>query len=237
MKIVITTLIWKRPEVFKIWAVAVQRIISEFPDIDFEVLIAGSEGRVSKKITDAWKWHYIETPNQPLGLKANIRLKACKKLKPDYVLFLGSDDIMSIKTFAFILKKIKKGFDEIAPMDLYIYDAPSKTLVYSQGYINHRKGERLAIGRAIHKDVLDRIGWTMWDSTRDRNLDGSSKGLLNSVVKNPYYYWLKKNNLMIVDIKTEINLSVFQIRNNHTIIDTKKLGEHFPEIKKQLVSL
>ncbi len=228
MKIVITTMIWKRPEVFKIWAVAVQRIISEFPDIDFEVLIAGSEGRVSKKITDAWHWHYLETPNQPLGLKANLRLQACQKLKPDYVLFLGSDDIMSIKTFTFILKKMKQGFDEIAPMDLYIYDALSKRLVYSRGYINHRKGERLAIGRAIHKDVLDKINWTMWSNVLSRNLDGNSKTLLNGVVRNPYYYWLKENNLMIVDIKTEVNLSKFQLRDNHTIVGTELLNQ-FPE--------
>ena len=208
-------MIWKRPDVFKVWAVAVQRIITTFTKINFEVLIAGSEGMVSKKIVDAWKWHYLETPNQPLGLKANIRLKACKKLKPDYVLFLGSDDIMSIPTFRFILNKIKQGFDEIAPMDLYIYDVQSKRLVYSRGYTNHRKGERLAIGRVIHKDVLNKINWTMWSNDKNRNLDGNSKSLLNGAVKKPYYYWLKENNLIIIDIKTDVNL------NNDKIIDKR----------------
>ncbi len=221
-------MIWKRPEVFKIWAVAVQRIIATFPKIDFEVLIAGSEGMVSKKIVDAWKWNYLETPNQPLGLKANIRLKACQKLKPDYVLFLGSDDIMSIPTFRFILNKIKQGFDEIAPMDLYIYDVQSKRLVYSRGYTNHRKGERLAIGRVIHRDVLNKLKWTMWNSTRNTSLDGSSKSLLDGIVRKPCYYWLKENNLMILDIKTAVNLSKFKLRDNHTVVDNKLLDQ-FPE--------
>lgn len=237
MKIVITTMIWKRPNIFRIWAVTVQRIIATFTEIDFEVLIAGSEGPKSKKIIDAWCWHYIETPNEPLGLKANLRLKACEKLKPDYVLFLGSDDIMSIKTFSFILKKMKQGFDEIAPMDLYIYNAPNRRLIYSQGYINHRKGERLSIGRVLHKNVLDRVKWSMWNNNRKIGLDGNSRNKLTGSVKNPYYYWLKEHDLMIIDIKTGINLSKFKLRNNHIVVQNAKLDEHFPEIKKQLVSL
>lgn len=230
MKIVITTMIWKRPNVFRVWATAVTRIIKTFKDQEFEVLVAGSEGNKSKKLADSWGFHYLETPNQPLGLKANLRLKTCEKLNPDYVLFLGSDDLMCTDTFSFILDKMKKGFDEIAPMDLYLYKVINGMLIYSEGYINHRKGERLAIGRALHKDVLNRINWKMWSNDIKIGLDGNSRNHLDGHVKNPHYYWLKENNLMIVDLKTEVNLSKFRLRENHYVIDNTLLNK-LPELE------
>lgn len=223
MKIVITTLIWKRPEIFKIWAIAICRMVNDFPSVDFNVLVAGSEGNVSKQLVEFYGFDYLETPNEPIGNKANLRLQACRKYNADYVLFLGSDDVMSSKTFEFIYTKMQIGYDEIAPMDLYIYDTVSNTLVYSCGYTNKRKGERLAIGRALKCGVLDLVGWNMWKPGINKSLDGSSRDKLKNYIKNPHYYWLKLNGLMIIDIKSPENLSPFAIRENHTVISGAEL--------------
>lgn len=225
MKVVITTLVWKRPEIFEIWATAVCRMINEFPSVEFDVLVAGSEGETSKQMVEFYGFDYLETPNSPLGLKANLRLQACKKYNADYILFLGSDDLMSNEAFEFIYIQMLQGYDEIAPMDLYIYDTKSDTLVYSCGYTNHRRGERLAIGRAIKCDLFHQMGWTLWDGGINKSLDGSAKKRLDRCIKNPCYYWLKSNGLMIVDIKSEMNISPFKIRENHTVVDTKELEQ------------
>jgi len=225
MRIVITTLIWKRPELFKIWATSICRLINSFPNINFDVLVAGSEGIESENLVRLYGFDYLETPNEPLGLKANLRLKECQKYKSDYVLFFGSDDFMNNKTFAFILEKMEKGFEEIAPMDLFIYDSISKRLVYSCGYINERKGERLAIGRAIKTDVLNRMNWSLWNISLNKSLDGNSRKQLDKQIQKPFYYYLNRNDLMIVDIKSDVNLNRFKVRENHQLIDSKKLNE------------
>ncbi len=224
MKVVITTMIWQRPAITSIWCEAVKRLIKSFPQVEFNVLVAGSEGVHSRTLIEWHGFDYIETPNAPLANKANLRLQACKKYNADYILFLGSDDVMNNKTFEFILSKMQKGFDEIAPMDLYIYDTVSKTLVYSRGYINHRKGERLAIGRAVKCSVLDRVGWSMWKPGLNTSLDGSSREKLNKHIRNPYYYWLKANGLMIIDIKSKVNMGKFVIRKNHTVVPNDNLN-------------
>ncbi|MBV1952564.1 MAG: hypothetical protein KUG64_10285 [Cycloclasticus sp.] len=228
MRIVITTLIWQRPEITKIWCEAVLRICEAFTDLHINVVVAGSEGASSRRLIESYFPNsntYLETPNSPLSDKANLRLQECRKYKPDYVLFLGSDDIMNNKTFAFILDKMKRGHDEIAPMDLYIYDSISKRMIYSEGYTNHRKGERLAIGRVVKSSILDRMNWKMFQSGKDKGLDGGSRNVLTRFVQNPYYYYLKENDLMIVDVKSRIGLSKFMIRSNHKEIAPVKIEE------------
>lgn len=223
MKICIATMIWKRPEVFRIWATGVQRLIDTFKEVNFTVVVAGSEGDVSRKLVEEFDFHYLETPNKPLGRKANLRIQECRKFHPDYVLFLGSDDLMSNKTFEFIYDKAKKGYDEIASMDLYIYDSITDTMVYTPGYLNHRKGECMAVGRMIRRSVLEASGWHLWDNDINKFLDGSAKKRLNNLVKERYYYYLKENGLFIVDIKSGNNISTFMIRENYEILHTNEL--------------
>ena len=225
MKVVITSMIWKRPEIFKIWSISICRLINSFPGVEFKVLVAGSEKEISRKQVEFYGFDYVEAPNDPLGNKANLRLQACKKYGADYILFLGSDDILNNKAFAFILDKMEKGFEEIAPIDLYIYDSESRRLIYSKGYTNERKGERLAIGRAIKTDVLNKVSWNLWRPGINKSLDGSSRKILDKYINNPFYYYLKDNDLMIIDIKSEVNLSPFKIRSNHTLINSNKLKQ------------
>ena len=233
MNIVITTMLWKRHELFEVWAMHIHRLVNSFPDYNISVIVAGSEGNESFNLVKGFGFYYIEVPNKPLGYKANIRLKACKVLKPDCVILLGSDDFINNKTFKYITDKIKEGFDEVAPLDLYVYDTITKRLVYSMGYTNHRKGEQLAIGRALSREVLEGVDWWLWDSFKNRGLDGLSRDRLKEVVKNPHYYKLKDNDLFMVDVKTKVNLSPFKIRENHRIVspDLFKLKE-YPIIKQ-----
>ena len=106
MKIAIVTAVWKRPEVFKFFARGVHKLIESFPSIQFEVIVTGSEGTQSEQMVTTEGFHYIEIPNEPLAEKHNSSLKKAKQLKPDYVLCLGSDDIISPGLFEIYLKEI-----------------------------------------------------------------------------------------------------------------------------------
>ena len=94
MKILITTLIWKREDLFKVWKEQIKRLSKVCEVI---VLVAGSEGQKSWNLCK--EYNYIDVPNWPIGLKAQIRARYMRYLDFDYCLFLGSDDFLSTDTF------------------------------------------------------------------------------------------------------------------------------------------
>jgi len=224
-------MMWQRPEVFKVWAACAQQLVDSFPDIEIEVMVAGSEGKVSRELVASFAFHYIEVRNQPIGRKANRRLMACKKLKPDYVLFLGSDDVVSPKTFEYMLGLMGQGIDEIVNMDLYYYDAVSKKAVHSIGYVNQRQGEPMAVGRVVSKRVLDGVDWRLWSDHIFRGLDGVSRDRLKSAPHDRHEYRLKDEGLMIIDIKTPANITKFVMRPNYTEIPFYEIQQQFPNYK------
>lgn len=232
MKIAITTMTWQRPKVFSVWAAATRRLIRNFPNVEFVVTVAGSEGECSRERVEKFGFEYIEAPNSPIGKKANIRLQFTKTFNPDYVLLLGDDDILSDDAFQYYLDKIKDGYDEIAPLDIYYYVAPLKCCAYSRGYIDHRKGEPVAVGRMCSKRVLDRVRWTLWEDAENKFLDNHAVKNLKSAVRKPHYYRLKKTGGVILDMKTSQNMTRFRWRKNYSKISNSIL-EKFPE--KELI--
>lgn len=236
--IVIATMIWKRHDIFEIWARGIKRLSENFPNVKIDVVVAGSEGQKSRSLVEKHRFRYIEAPNSPLGRKANLRLMACKELSPDYVLLTGSDNLFSDKYFSYILNLAKQGFDEIAPLDIYYYDTITKYAAYSNGYqnynknIKHRRGEPIAPGRMLSRQVLDKVEWKLWDESEDKFLDKWPRENLKKIVTNYNYFSCRENGLVMCDIKSSINMTKFIIRSNFEILNEAYLYQEIPEIKK-----
>lgn len=229
MRVVIPTMIYGRFEVLDIWAAGIHRLIKSFPDIEFNVLIAGSEGEVSRDKAIDYGFDYIQLPNFPLGLKANLRLQAARDYEADYCLFLGSDNLISNATFGYLLDKAAKGYKQVSNYDLYLHDSRTKRTVYSKGYTNHRRGESLAVGRFLHKDILNALGWTLWSDSREKWLDVESYARIKSIPHRQHKYRIKDSGLFVIDIKTVNNISSFQMRSNWIPINFTTIKEHIPE--------
>ena len=174
-------MMWQRPELFEIWAAGAKRLVKDFPEMKAEVVVAGSEGERTRDIVEGHGFSYVEVRNEPLGHKANVRLQWCRILNPSHVLLLGSDDLMSSTTLGYILMMMNEGFDEVCSMDLYLYNTANKEAVYSEGYINHRKGEPIAVGRCVKAWVLDQLNWTLWPDNIPIGLDGHSRNRLATI--------------------------------------------------------
>lgn len=232
-KIAITTMIWKRPEVFEIWAAGIKRLKKDFPKINFIITVTGSEGGVSRKLVKKFKFEYHEYPNEPIGAKANARLQFTRTFKPDYVLFMGSDDLISSATFAYYLKQIKKGYQEIAPLDLYYWYKGQ--IIYSYGYQGDRFGEPVAVGRMLKANVLDHFDWKMWDADAKRYLDGQIRNKVK-LLEIPYcYYSCRQQNFCILDIKTDVNMTPFKWRPNYES-DSMLILKNFSKIEQRKIS-
>ena len=90
MKICIITAVWKRPEVFKIFAESIKLLKG-----DIVVCVVGSEGDKSRKMVESYGFQYTEAPNKPLWVKWNQAAILASQTDADYYLLMGSDDIIN----------------------------------------------------------------------------------------------------------------------------------------------
>lgn len=219
MTISIGTLLWKRHEVFRIWAMCVNRLIREFPEHDFEVVVVGSEGKKARDLVDEYDFLYFEFPNQPLGNKANERFKIMQELDPDLYFFSGSDDIISSKAFKKLLS-LSNEYDWAGSIDYHFYNVMTNELGYFRGYAGERAGEPLAPWRFVTRDLVRKMP-TLWDSAKNKFIDRHAhKELAN-------HNGITYSGEMLVDIKTTESITPFH-KYNLYLIDPVELYNHFP---------
>jgi hypothetical protein len=209
MRLVITTMAWGRYDLLTRWAKHIKRLKKELSkEVEITGHICGSEIE-AYQIAKQYKFKYVNSINIPLGRKANVRLLDVKQYDPDVVLFLGSDDFITADTIRYELQKIKEGFDEVCPIDIYYANRERKRGLYSPGYVNHRKGEGLAVGRMLTKKMLNKVGWELWESIRKKGIDADARNRLMRIPHKRHLFSLKEEGLMIVDVKTFESLSPF----------------------------
>lgn len=66
MRIGLKVTMWRRPDVFEIFAEGAHRLRKNFGIIPF---VVGSEGKNSRKLCEKWRFEYLEFPNEPMGAK------------------------------------------------------------------------------------------------------------------------------------------------------------------------
>src|SRR6478736_8593969 len=91
-KILVYLAVWKRPEITELCFRGVKRI-QQHPDFDIQALAVISEpGMIGlcEKYGIAWMMY----KNEPLGEKKNAGLQKAKEFDFDYLMEIGSDDIV-----------------------------------------------------------------------------------------------------------------------------------------------
>ena len=244
MKIAVTTMIWQRHSVFKVWASHYKVLQQKFPEIELIVTVAGSEGNVSKHLVESYGFKYIECPNTPLGFKANTRLMFTSLFAPDYVILVGSDDLISEKLFGRYIDWAKEGIGEVAPMDIYYYNAATEECAYSHGYQDEkRRGEPIAAGRMLSRHVLHNLSWQLWDNGEEKMLDGHPVRRLKTFPHSIRYYYCREEDAHLLDVKSPVNMTPFKWRKNFDEVgleilkpfDVKKLKALKAQITKECV--
>lgn len=229
MRIVITTLAHLRPQILGAWINHIQRIKESLSHLDIEPHVCISDESALRVVRDKASWN--RERNYPLGMKANKRLKFVKGLTPDYVLFLGSDDFIDEDYLSYLVDMAEDGFNVIEPLDIYYYDTGVKIASYSPGYVNHRKGEGLAVGRMIKASILDQLDWTLWNDTRMRGIDADARDSLAMIITKKHVFSVKEQGLMLCDVKGPVNLSPYVLRDHHESIQPEIITNEVPEIR------
>jgi len=174
LRLVIGTMIWKRFDVFQFWCDHIKRLQNECQEIEIIAIAVGSEGESSRKIAEKNGVYYTECQNLPLSRKANARLMFAKQFNPDYIMFLGSDDIISTSLLKTYFHFMQQGIDIIEINDLYYFDIKTKSAAYCDGYsFGRRKGEPMAVARCIKNVVAIVFNWQLWNEKTKSSPDSN----------------------------------------------------------------
>ena len=174
---------------------------------------------------------YIEIPNDPLAVKMNSTVLLAKTLYVDYILGVGSDDIITPELMNLYKESMESRIDYIGVLDFYFYDTVSKKSSYWGGYREaYRKGHLCGAGRLISKRLLDKWNWQPWEVRHNKILDTSIQEKLKHTPHTTKAFSLKENGIYALDIKSSTNMTPFMLWDNTEYIDTAIIKEQFPYI-------
>ena len=203
MKLGILTGAWKRYGIFDIFCQSIARYRDTLEIIP---LCVGSDPKIKNMCQEhdiIYKYH----PNRPLSSKFQFGLYHLRKYNPDYVLMLGSDDIVCDKFLDRYIEEFDKGTDFIGVTDCYFYDTNLAKLFYWDGYTNHRKGESSGAGRCFSAKLLNKLQWMLWDCRINGGLDGCMSKRLSKFAYSQTILNCLAEDMILLDIKDHNNIS------------------------------
>jgi hypothetical protein len=242
IKLAIVTSVWKRPEIFKMFADGIRVLLESCPEFEISLIVSGSEWLKSKSNCDRnggyllgfglKHYQYIEIPNEPLAAKVNATTYACRNLDVHYVMCMGSDDIMSPDLLNAYIPYMKRGVDFIGVTDGYFYDTVSGKSLYWGGYREpYRKGHTLGAFRALSNRLLSEWNWMPWENKDSHVLDKSMQDKLKITPHTIETFSMKSKVVFGIDIKSSTNMTPFAKWDNSEFIDSEILLKHFPYVR------
>lgn len=240
MKIAVATCVYKRHEVFKIFLKNFKKNQQALKGvIDFSLWIAGDINKELRsfeliKSGDGINWLHHE--NEPLSNKWNALINTLKTVEFDYLLILGSDDILSSVCFLKYYQLTRSGHDYIGFHDFFLLSPETMKMKYWHGFTRDRRGETTGAGRLIHKSLIENADWRLWDDGLNSGLDASMTKHLKPV--NPYGLWCKRDGVAMVDIKTAVNIWTYEKYPGQDVSSQQLLPAYFErEIVDEIVNL
>ncbi len=194
MKIHVLSAVWKRPEITRICFEGIKHL-------GLNATIAISEESMIP-LCDEFGFDYAMVSNNLLGRKWNYGLRKAKGHDFDYLLILGSDNLIS----DCLIDRYKEyDFDMIGVKDLYIFDSGSKKTKYFKGYSEEMS---IGAGRLINRKVLNSVD-KLWGNWLKQGLDTNcsaklkKEGFTEKVIE--------LNGSVVLDIKSSTNIHSFDV--------------------------
>ncbi len=204
MKIGIVTANYGRPSILKLWCASIKRLNDTF---------GGIHAIVTSETTDydtCYKYgveHITRKQNKPVSKKFNISMQAMAQYDMDYVMVLGSDDIMTNELFGEILKATEKGYDVIGIDEIFFYSLNRHMSPCKLIKTTHKR--MLGVAKTIKADILEKVNYTPWHNDRNYGLDAD----LSNIIR-PHISLTRTVEGMVTDVKGDMSMNRFSFWNN-----------------------
>lgn len=222
VKLLIFLAVWKRPEITEICFMGISRLRKKQPDLQaFAVISEESMIPLCEKYGVDWCMY----KNDPLGEKKNYGLTQAMKKEFDYLIEIGSDDLL------------KDEFLELYPFTHSVYGLRDFAVIDTETGECRRQNDRHAqfgLGRAISKTALEYARcadgmYRLWSDKISHGLDNNSnfflckKGFLPKRVSAP--------EPVAIDLKSAVNLWPFSRVGSEYPIDLALEGLSIDEVQ------
>lgn len=216
IKLLFFLAVWKRPEITEICFMGLNRLKNTglFPMEFFAVLSEESMIPLCEKYGVDWCMH----ENYPLGAKKNYGLSQAMKKDFDYMVEIGSDDLL------------KNEFLNLYPWDRDLMALGDFLMLNTEDGECRRLSKReghYGVGRAISKSALEKVA-PIWPDKYSNGLDNRStfhiarKGILEK------RYFAEEP--VAIDLKSAVNIWPFQSRGIEYPLDKALSGLSEEEI-------
>lgn len=222
-KVLIFTPIWGRPEIVKIWAEGVRRIQNYWPEaIEFDVLCIVSTEE-DKQLIEELGFNWVWSENKPLGKKHNNGLQAVKDGDWEYIMQLGSDDLISNEYLHYAVYAMQCGLDLFGVNAIYFADSETKKACKFQ--LTTQENVLIGAGRFISHKAIKALNYDLWPNEIERGLDMTSQGRLIAKGFSPSV--LETSEICVLDLKSAVNIWSFErFAKFHPSVDWSQI-EHF----------
>jgi hypothetical protein len=198
----IITINHHRPQILRLFCASINRLRNDI-GINFPVICVSEQE--DETMCSQYGIGHITYPNEPATEKWNQGMMYLKDLDLDYVIIMGSDDIMSTECLRNIMFEMNNDVDLIVLKTIFVYDTDGKyrgTLkrITTKGFFG--------VGKTINKRILDAVNWRPWEYSAPRNWG------MDSICSRNISEYVKTTAVvegMIVDCKSQQSLNKFSM--------------------------
>jgi len=231
-KILTFTPVWRRPEIFEICLQGLKRLQAYQPEVfNIRPFFIVSEPEAADQV-ERYGFDHMYCKNDPLGAKKNTGLKyAYKHFDFDYIMEMGSDDLVTNTYLHFIEAHMAAGTFTFHPSNVWFIDTRTgKTAYFTTEKI-------LGAGRLISRKAIATMMANksdIWINEKNRGMDTCSFHALNAAgFKNVI---LKTDNIYTLDLKSDENINpIMSLNPSH--LSAEQILKHFPDEAPQIYKL
>lgn len=232
LRLAVMTGLWRRP------ALSALMLREARPLFDL-ALAVGSEGPMSEKLAVDADFDYVEAANKPLSNKFNGGLEALRG-RCDAVMFLGSDDFVSIKAVE-AAREAMESCPFFGYLDIHFLTYGPRAM-YLPSYAGEHAGKTVGAGRTLSAALLDAVDWRPWPPGLPRGLDSGMMRVLAPHFERlgpPKAVRATKIGAAMMDVKTSESLSLYaHLQRRCLATDPSALLAHFsPSLRDDMLRL
>lgn len=161
-------------------------------------------------LCEKYGFNWVWSENRPLGKKHNIGINEAYKLKWDYCLNIGSDDIVSSKIWDLYKPYFEAGHDIFGINDILFLDLFTLQMKYNANKNEAAFGAGRVVSRRVFEVLKEKSGFIrFWPDDAEKGLDSKS---LNIARQNGFDQTIVKSSEIpyIIDMKSGTNIWAFK---------------------------
>jgi len=229
VRVALCTCVWQRHDVTAVFWRAYRHLREWWADHEIIPVVAVSDDPIHRELAPS-ETVFCEVRNKPLGRKFNATLAAARAIEADVVCITGSDDVTCERVARAFEAHIADATPYVGLRDLYFHETQTGRTGYWPGYHQpHRVGEPAGSHRLIRREILDKLGWHLWEDERHRGMDHSSFQALRSVgIDEAALVTVRDLDGCAVDLKSATNIWTYDHVKPQTLPDDAIL-DRLPE--------